>query len=427
MTFNVLVFPCGSEIGLEIHAALRNAKDIQLHGASSVSDHGEFVYSRYRQISADAANGQLIEQLNALIDEWQIDIVLPAHDSLIPLLAAASIQLRAKAAVPDLESATLCRNKNRTYDRLRHLGIVPQTAGAPAQAAYPIFAKPAVGQGSQGAERVDDIARHQQLLATGTEYVFSEYLPGPEFTVDCISDADGRLLHATARSRARVKSGISVRSEATAADPVVQAIAADIAAELRLRGAWFFQIRDNTEGQPRLLEVAPRIAGSMGLSRMHGINYPLLTIYAHLDLPFSVLAQQWPLVLDRALGSRYRTGLKYDRVYLDLDDTLLVRGTPQPMVMALLYQWNARNIPVVLLTRHAGSPLETLGQQRICADLFERIVHLRDQSSKSAAIAAGESAIFIDDAFRERADVAKVHGIPVFDVDAVEQLLEHRA
>ena len=51
---NVLVFPCGSEIGLEIHAALRHAKDIRLHGASSVDDHGEFAYRRYRRIDAVA-------------------------------------------------------------------------------------------------------------------------------------------------------------------------------------------------------------------------------------------------------------------------------------------------------------------------------------------------------------------------------------
>ena len=62
---NVLVFPCGSEIGLEIHAALRHAKDICLHGASSVSDHGEFVYARYRQIAAQA--GGTLTEVNPLI------------------------------------------------------------------------------------------------------------------------------------------------------------------------------------------------------------------------------------------------------------------------------------------------------------------------------------------------------------------------
>ncbi len=427
MTINVLVFPCGSEIGLEIHAALRHAKDVRLHGASSVSDHGEFVYARYRRIESSVGTPGLLEELNALIDQWAIDVVLPAHDSLIPWLAAAGNRLHARAVVPDLETATVCRNKNLTYDRLRHLGFVPKDAAAPGETAYPIFAKPAVGQGSHGAERIDDATRHRQLLECGIEYVFSEYLPGAEHTVDCISDSQGRLLRAAARTRARIKAGISVRTEPAQVDPAVQAMAAAIAGELRLKGAWFFQVREDVAGTPKLLEVAPRIAGSMALSRMHGINYPLLTIYAHLGLPFSVLAQAWPLVLDRALGNRYRAGLDYARVYLDLDDTLLVRGVPEPVLMALLYQWNARKVPVVLLTRHAGVPEETLAQHHVCAGLFERIVQLRDGSPKSAAIVAGEPAIFIDDAFRERADVAAVRGIPVFDVDAVEQLLDLRA
>ncbi len=426
MTVNVLVFPCGSEIGLEIHAALRHAKDICLHGASSVSDHGEFVYARYRQIAAQAGSAELVPQLNALIDAWDIDLVVPAHDSVIPVLADNQQQLHAPAMVPDPAIAAICRNKNRTYARLQHLGIVPRGV-EPGTANYPIFAKPAVGQGSQGAERVDDEARHRQLAGSGVEYVFSEYLPGTEYTVDCISGADGTLLHAAARVRGRVKSGISVRTEPVAADPGLEAMARAIAAELRLKGAWFFQARRDRHGVPKLLEVAPRIAGSMALNRMRGINYPLLGIYAYLGKPFSVLPQHYPLVMDRALGNRWRAQLAYERVYLDLDDTLLVRGTPEPQVMALLYQWSAHGIPVVLVTRHASAPEQTLARHRICADLFERIVHLRDGSPKSGVIPPGEAAIFIDDAYRERADVASTRGIPVFDVDALEQLRELRA
>lgn len=426
MTVNVLVFPCGSEIGLEIHAALRHAKDICLHGASSVSDHGEFVYARYRQIPAQAGSAELIEQLNGLIDAWDIDLVVPAHDSVIPILAGSVNDLHAPAMVPEPAVAAICRNKNRTYERLQGLGFIPRSAD-PETTGYPIFAKPAVGQGSQGAERVDTATRHQQLADSGIEYVFSEYLPGTEYTVDCISAADGVLLHAAARVRGRVKSGISVRTEPAPGDPALEAMALAIAGELRLKGAWFFQARRDRDGVPKLLEVAPRIAGSMALNRMRGINYPLLSIYAHLGKPFTVLPQQYPLIMDRALGNRWRAGLTYERVYLDLDDTLLVRGSPEPQVMALLYQWNTQGIPVVLVTRHATDPAQTLARHRICVDLFERIVHLRDGSPKSAVIPPGESAIFIDDAYRERADVAAAHGIPVFDVDAVEQLRELRA
>ena len=44
---NVLVFPCGSEIGLEVHNALKFDKHINLYGLSSVSSHGRMVYKNY--------------------------------------------------------------------------------------------------------------------------------------------------------------------------------------------------------------------------------------------------------------------------------------------------------------------------------------------------------------------------------------------
>lgn len=422
---NVLVFPCGSEIGLEIHAALRHAKEVCLYGASSVEDHGEFVYARYRRIGAHARAPEFIDQLNALIDEWGIDIVLPAHDDVIPVLAAAGGRLRAKAAVPDPAIAAICRDKRLTHARLRPLGIVPADADGDG-CAYPIFAKPAIGQGSQGAQRVDDPGHHRRLRESGVDYVFSEYLPGAEYTVDCLSDADGRLLHVAARRRARIKSGISVRTEAAAADARVEAIAGAIAGELRLRGAWFFQLKHDRHGEPKLLEVAPRIAGSMALARMRGVNHSLLGLLAHMGRPFRVLDQQWPLVLDRALGNRYRTELRYTRVYLDLDDTLIAGDRVNPWLIALLHQWHAQRIDVVMLTRHAADPLATLARHHIGAGLFAEIVHLRDGSPKSAAIEPGVAAIFIDDSFRERADVHRVHGLPVFDLDAIEQLLDLR-
>lgn len=176
---NILVFPCGSEIGLEVHAALRYAKDIQTHGASSVSDHGEFVYARYRQIQAQAGSEDLVGQLNDLIDEWAIDLVVPAHDSVIPVLAAAGSRLHAPAMVPDADTARVCRDKRLTYARLEALGFVPAAVEYPAPA-YPVFAKPAIGQGSQGTERVDDPQRHRQLLDSGIDYVVNEYLPGED-------------------------------------------------------------------------------------------------------------------------------------------------------------------------------------------------------------------------------------------------------
>ena len=43
----ILVFPCGSEIGLEIHRSLKYSVHIELLGGSSVEDHGKFVFENY--------------------------------------------------------------------------------------------------------------------------------------------------------------------------------------------------------------------------------------------------------------------------------------------------------------------------------------------------------------------------------------------
>lgn len=422
---NVLVFPCGSEIGLEIHSALKYAKDVRLYGASSTTDHGEFVYARYRQVDADTTSPDLVEHLNRLVSEWAIDVILPAHDSVIPILAFAGDRLAARAAVPPVDVASICRNKNLTYRRFADFSWVPR-AIPEIDTAYPIFAKPAVGQGSNGAEIVRDASRHAYLRQLEEEYVFSEYLPGAECTIDCISDASGRLLHTSPRRRVRIKSGISVRTVPSERDSRLDAMAHSIAQALGLKGAWFFQARQDVEGQYKLLEIAPRIAGSMALSRNQGINYPLLTVYAYLEREFRLLPQTYPIVLERAYRNRFRIDLDYNHVYVDLDDTLLIRGQVNPLLIRLLYQWKARGIGISLVTRHNRCPQTTLASYHISRTLFDEVIHVVDGAPKSSVMGKYRHAIFIDDSFSERAEVSRHLGIPVFDLDSIEQLVDDR-
>ena len=44
MKKNILVFPCGSEIGLEIYNSVKYSTYFNLIGANSSDDHGKFVY-----------------------------------------------------------------------------------------------------------------------------------------------------------------------------------------------------------------------------------------------------------------------------------------------------------------------------------------------------------------------------------------------
>lgn len=424
----VLVFPCGSEAGLEIHAALKYEKSIDLVGASSVEDHGKFVYRNYVGGLPFVSETDFLDELNRVIEENEIDWIFPAYDDVLLHLSANRDALKAPLLTSNPDVVYTARSKQRTYDVLDGFEFVPETfENADAVERYPVFLKPDIGQGSQGIFLAKDRISLDSYLKLDPSLLICEYLPGDEFTVDCFSDRNGRVLFCGARKRARVKSGISVGTFPVELDEEIRPICEAIMERLPFRGAWFFQVKRSVEGKLKLLEVAPRIAGSMGGFRNWGINFPALTVYDFAGHDVKVLHNPHSFVMDRSLFSRYSLSIDYDRVYIDFDDTITNRGhSVNPLIMLFLYQCRDKGKSVVLVTRHAHDIHSSLEQHGIAASLFDRIIHLRNDEPKSSVMEDGEPAIFIDDSFREREDVLTNTGIPVFAVDAIEALIDWR-
>ena len=44
---NILIFPCGSEIALEVFESLKHKKNTVLFGGNSTKDHGVFTFKNY--------------------------------------------------------------------------------------------------------------------------------------------------------------------------------------------------------------------------------------------------------------------------------------------------------------------------------------------------------------------------------------------
>ena len=82
---NVLVFPCGSEIGLEINRALKYSKHFKVFGASSVNDHGKFEFDNYADGVPNVSDDNFIDHINYLVKQYNIDFIFPAHDSVVVL------------------------------------------------------------------------------------------------------------------------------------------------------------------------------------------------------------------------------------------------------------------------------------------------------------------------------------------------------
>lgn len=422
--WRVLVFPGGTEAGLEINRALRDCKDVELQSAGqAVPSAAEFRFRSHHTI-APISSSAWLDDLIALVAKQNIDFIYPAYDDIIVALAQNADRIPARILGSPVATCLTTRSKRDTYAALREAVATPTVYDPDDIPAYPVFIKPDRGQGSQGARRIDDATQLQRILADEPGLIVTENLPGQEFTIDCFTDRHRHLLYARGRSRLRTRNGISMQSQLVD-NPQFSTLAANINAALPLRGAWFFQLKRAVDGTLKLLEVGPRIAGTMALNRVCGANFPLLTLYDAAGYDVSVTAFAGDIEISRSLDNHYRLDFDYAAVYVDLDDTLIVRSKVNTRLVMFLYQCLNAGKAVHLVTRHKTNVAATLARHRL-AGLFDSVIHLQDAQPKSAHITE-PSAIFIDDSFAERHDVWSKLGIRTFDVSAIEALIDDRA
>lgn len=423
----VAVFPAGTEIGLELHRSLQYATWFSTYGISSVEDHSRLVYQEWSGEVPWIGEPDFLTRLNSVLQREHIQYLYPAHDDALLFLARHRRELSAELVACPVETVEITRSKRKTYSFFQGEPFLPRVyAKIDEVDTYPVFAKPDIGQGSQGARILQSRADYDGMSREGKDLVLCEYLPGKECTVDCFTDRKGRLLFAKMRSRNRMRNGISVDSRVEDLPQAVWDIAVAINGRLRFDGAWFFQIKQDNRGQWKLLEIAARIGGTSGLTRCLGVNLPLLTLYQAMGKQVDILENRLAMQVDRALVSRYRVDYPYQAVYVDLDDTLLSRdGGIHRIVLMFLYQAVGQGKRVILLTRHRGDLEKTLEKHCISQGLFHQVIQIGEGEKKSDAIKEQE-AILIDDSFAERTEVSRSRHIPVFDVDAVECLIDWR-
>ena len=417
------MLPGGSVIGLEIIRSLARSRLFELIGAAHEDDHSRFAVDEIHRIPP-VSHPAFLDTVNDLAASARVDVIFPANDDVGLAFAHAqeSGQLVTPALTSDPTTHEITRSKRSTYVHLHGDVPVPaEVSDTTSPPIFPLFAKPDRGRMSIGTFRVDTpaelaVARQRNLLVT-------EYLPGPEYTVDCFTDRTGELRFARGRTRERIFGGISARSR-WVVDDRMPAMARAINGRLSLRGGWFFQVKERRDGELVLMEVAPRIAGTMGLSRAIGVNLPLLTLLDHFDADVEIPPLVPVTEVDRALESSFRTDLTYDRVYMGLADLVLVDDSVDLTAIRFIFQCRNRGIAVHLITRHAGDLAATLRKHGL-ADLFASIRQIAPTEPKWPHVPPG-AAVFIDASIPDRRAVTQHRGVPAFDPQNLEALIDHR-
>ena len=426
MKKNILVFPCGSEIALDIYSSVEYSTHFNLIGASSVEDHGSFVYENYISDVPFITDDSFIPYMANVVAENKIDAIYPAMDLVITILKENESKLGCKVIAPSPETTQICLSKDKTYDILKDVINTPKVFSPTeiSEKEFPVFAKPKVGYGAKGTKLLKSKEEVESFLDGKDNMLVLEYLPGEEFTVDCFTDRSGRLLYSAARKRNRIKDGISVNTYFAEDQTEFLEIANRINTVIKFRGAWFYQVKRDCKGQLCLLEVAARLGGSSLLSRAVGVNFALLTLYDAFDCDVKVFKNNYSVELDRALDNKYKTDLEFDAVFCDYDDCLVLNKTQvNYRLVSFLFKCRNNKKHIILLTKHEGTNLlEELRNFRL-DQIFDEIIHIKKEDDKSKYIDMDQCAIFIDDSNSERYNISSKLGIPVFSPDMIDVLL----
>ena len=182
-------------------------------------------------------------------------------------------------------------------------------------------------------------------------------------------------------------------------------------------------MKEDKNGDLKLMEISCRQSGTMTLYRHKGINFPLLGIYELCGKGTDIIENDFTITVDRYLKGCFKTDLQYDAVYIDFDDTITSEGKVNIQTISFLYQCLNRGKRIVLLTRHKDNIRESLRGYKIDENIFDEITDIPVGRKKSEFI-TDKKAIFIDNSFAERSDVFHSCGIAVFDVDQVDTLIE---
>jgi carbamoyl-phosphate synthase large subunit len=287
----VLVTGAGGPAAIAAMKSLRAEESVQLIAADMDPwAAGLYLTGERTLVPAGAApefTAVMLDRCRAL----EVDVVLPTVDAeLLPLarareeFAAAGVALLlAPAAALDviLDKLTLA-------EHCAGVVAVPRTelfgpSLDPASWTYPVVVKPRRGSGSRGVIIVDSAAE-LAALDRSPSLIVQDFLPGEEYSVDVLADAAGQVIASVPRLRARVDSGVSVGGR-TVHDAEVERFGRVVA---RATGVTFVanvQCRRDVDGVPALLEVNPRMPGTLGLTIASGVDMPRLALAALLGRP----------------------------------------------------------------------------------------------------------------------------------------------
>jgi len=219
-----------------------------------------------------------VDAILDLCERAGVGLLVPTRDEELPVFARARETFAGRGImvlVPEPDVVEVCQDKATFATACAAAGLeTPRVVTDPTTADLPLFIRPRIGKGGQGARAVRSVAALAAAREDlGASAFAQELVESPEFTVDLFVDPRDRTpISCVARERLLVVAGESYLAR-TVRDDRLRDDTVRLAAALRLTGHVTVQAfrRDD---RTLFIEVNPRYGGGANLGFAAGMSTP---------------------------------------------------------------------------------------------------------------------------------------------------------
>jgi carbamoyl-phosphate synthase large subunit len=224
-----------------------------------------------------------VPALQELCEEFGVGAVVPLTDLDLEILGHARTANQLPAFVPDGDVARATFDKYETHLLLERLGLPspPTVLPGVAPASYPVMVKPRWGSGARSIFPAVD--EHEAEFLAGyirEPAMLQRAMQGPEFSMDCMSDLEGRCLNVIPRTMIESRGGESIKGT-TIADEELIDLGRRVVEALGCRGPCTVQAFRDAEIGLGITDVNTRFGGACPAhlyAALPGQTYPELIV-----------------------------------------------------------------------------------------------------------------------------------------------------
>lgn len=289
-------------------------------------DTAGFVITGKKYVVPKVKDSKYIDALLEICKKEKITTIIPQYTDELLLMSEnigrfSSLGIKV-LVTEDTQKLNIANSKDELYNFFRNRDFVPKYTlvsaidsirSAVQELGYPhvpVCIKPVNGEGGKGfriitEEKIDIFntppgspkvnleAYLNQLQDLGKipELLVTEYLPGTEYSVDCVCK-NGITYYCIPRQRIETSMGVSSISLIEKNEELIE-YSKEIISALNLSYNINIQFKYSEDGKPKLIEINPRVSGSLVANYGAGINMLEEALRLAYEMPIENLDVKW--------------------------------------------------------------------------------------------------------------------------------------